>query len=80
MYHRKNGRNVLNPNIIAPITPEIKIPKALLGLVIKRLLFIRYHKLNSISKTEINEKNEKEKYIVFSCGYKDKLISIILLR
>lgn len=60
LFYKKNGRYVVNPNKIAPIIPEIKLPKTLLGLLIKRLLLIKYHKLNNIAKTDIKEANEKQ--------------------
>jgi len=41
LNHRKNGRQVVNPNNIPDITPPIKSEKPILGL--KGTLFTRYH-------------------------------------
>ena len=60
LYYKKNGRYVVNPNKTPPIRPEIKVPKTLFGLLIRRLLFIKYHKLNKILKTDISDANEKQ--------------------
>lgn len=58
--YKKNGRYVVNPNKIHPIIPEIKLPNTLMGLLISRLLFIRYHKLNNIVRTDIKDPNAKQ--------------------
>lgn len=60
LSYKKNGRYVVNPNKIHPIIPEIKLPNTLMGLLISRLLFIRYHKLNNIVRTDIKDPNAKQ--------------------
>jgi hypothetical protein len=43
-----------------PPTPENKNPIVLLGLLIIRLLFIKYQRLNKMSRNETKEPREKQ--------------------
>ena len=55
-FYKKNGRDVLKPNKSPSITPEINHMNVFLGLLIKRLLLMRYHRLTNICSNENKEK------------------------
>ena len=56
----KKARPGVNPNKMQPPTPPIKQHRVLLGLLIIRLLLIKYQRLNKISRSDNIEPREKQ--------------------
>lgn len=56
----KKGRNGVKPNNIHPVTLENNQHIVRLGLLIIRLLFIKYQRLKMMFRNEVKEIKEKQ--------------------